>query len=122
MAWDILTKVYKLSPDRLYVTYFGGNDKLQLPVDTDARDHWISKGLPPHRVLPFGMKENFWEMGETGPCGPCSEIHYDRIGGREVPERVNRDDGSPVAVHAPGPWARSACPRSRSTRAWAWSV
>ena len=51
---------------------------------------WLSR-LPADRVKPFGMKDNFWEMGETGPCGPCTEIHYDRIGGRDAGHLVNMD-------------------------------
>uniref|UniRef100_A0A1I8J7W1 Alanine--tRNA ligase n=1 Tax=Macrostomum lignano TaxID=282301 RepID=A0A1I8J7W1_9PLAT len=92
-AWDLLTNVWGLPRDRLYVTYFGGNEAQGLPSDEEARDIWISLGLPPDRVLPFGMKDNFWEMGETGPCGPCSEIHFDRIGGgRNAADLVNMDD------------------------------
>src|SRR5690606_13226397 len=89
----LLTSVYGLPPERLYVTYFGGNEALGLPADLEARDIWLSLGLSPARVIPYGMKENFWEMGETGPCGPCSEIHFDRIGGgRDASKLVNADD------------------------------
>ncbi|KAJ1931290.1 Alanine--tRNA ligase, partial [Kickxella alabastrina] len=91
-AWDLLTNVYSLDPERLYVTYFGGSEADGLPVDTDAKQYWLDLGLPESRILPFGSKENFWEMGEVGPCGPCSEIHYDRIGGRDAGPMVNLDD------------------------------
>jgi len=92
-AWELLTDVFGMPAERLYVTYFGGNEALGLPADLEAREMWLSKGLPEGRVLPFGMKENFWEMGESGPCGPCSEIHFDRIGGgRDAAALVNADD------------------------------
>ncbi|KAJ2908214.1 Alanine--tRNA ligase, partial [Coemansia aciculifera] len=92
-AWNLLTKVYGLDAARLYVTYFEGSAKDGLPVDSEARQCWLDLGLPESRVLPFGPKENFWEMGEQGPCGPCSEIHYDRIGGgRDAGALVNLDD------------------------------
>jgi len=98
MAWELLTDVLGLAKDRLYVTYFEGNPALNLSPDIEARDHWIKKGIPAERVLPFGMKENFWEMGDTGPCGPCSEIHFDRIGGRDAKDLVNRDDATVIEI------------------------
>ncbi|CAH2036704.1 unnamed protein product [Thlaspi arvense] len=90
-AWELLTKVYGLPSDRIYATYFEGDEKSGIRPDNEARDIWL-KYLPPGRVLPFGCKDNFWEMGDTGPCGPCSEIHYDRVGNRDAASLVNKDD------------------------------
>jgi alanyl-tRNA synthetase len=90
-AWELLTEVYKLPADRLYATYFGGDESQGLPPDLEARDIWLEV-LPASKVLPFGCADNFWEMGDVGPCGPCTEIHFDRIGGRDAADLVNMDD------------------------------
>ena len=73
-AWELLTEVYHLDKDRLYVTVFEGDD--QVPIDQEAIDIW-KKHIPENRILRCGKADNFWEMGEQGPCGPCSEIHID---------------------------------------------
>lgn len=91
-AWELLTEVFKLPADRLYVTYFGGDSSAGLEPDLDCKNIWLNLGLPESHILPGSMKDNFWEMGETGPCGPCSELHYDRIGGRNAAHLVNMDD------------------------------
>jgi alanyl-tRNA synthetase len=90
-GWELLTKVFGIAPDRLYATYFAGNVQAGLEPDHEARDIW-RQFLPEERIIPGNMKDNFWEMGDTGPCGPCSEIHYDRIGGRNAAELVNTGD------------------------------
>lgn len=75
-AWELLTEVYGLPKDRLYVSVFGGDAGDKLEKDTEAFDIW--KGIVPEDRILFGSKkDNFWEMGDTGPCGPCSEIHID---------------------------------------------
>lgn len=91
-AWEFLTERIGLDKDRLYITYFGGNSDGTLEPDEECKQIWISLGLGEDRILPFDAKDNFWEMGETGPCGPCSEIHYDRIGNRNASHLVNMDD------------------------------
>jgi alanyl-tRNA synthetase len=75
-AWDLVTRVYGLPEDRLWVTVFGGTDAV--PPDEEAAKIWRERvGVPAARILRLGEKDNFWRMGDTGPCGPCSEIHYD---------------------------------------------
>lgn len=97
MAWELLTQVYEIPKDRLYVTYFGGDASLGLSADEESKEIWLSLGVPPSHVLPFHLKDNFWEMGNTGPCGPCTEIHYDHVGsGRNAAALVNQ--GSPDVV------------------------
>ncbi|XP_004846504.1 alanine--tRNA ligase, mitochondrial isoform X4 [Heterocephalus glaber] len=88
MAWELLTRVYGIPEDRLWVSYFGGDPKAGLDPDLESRDIWLSLGVPSNHVLSFGPQENFWEMGDTGPCGPCTEIHYDLAGGVGAPQLV----------------------------------
>ena len=75
-SWELLTEVYKLDKDRLYVSIFEGDTKEQLPKDDEAYNEW-KKVIAADRILLGNKKDNFWEMGDTGPCGPCSEIHVD---------------------------------------------
>lgn len=75
-SWELLTEVYKIDKDKLYVTVFEGDKTDNLPKDQEAFDYW-KKWIPEDRILYGNKKDNFWEMGDIGPCGPCSEIHID---------------------------------------------
>ena len=76
-AWELITSPewYGIAKEKLYVTIFNGEGGLQR--DAEAYDLWAARGVPKHRIFEMGLKDNFWQMGDTGPCGPCSEIHYD---------------------------------------------
>jgi alanyl-tRNA synthetase len=101
-SWELLTKVYKLDPTRLYVTVFEGDEKEGLPSSTIALQKW-KELVPEDQILYGNKKDNFWEMGDTGPCGPCSEIHFDnrrdeeraRVSGRDL---VNQDDPQVIEI------------------------
>lgn len=75
-AWELLTEVYKIPKDRLYVTVFEGDASDNVPKDTESIDIW-KKYIDPNRIIEASKKDNFWEMGDVGPCGPCTEIHVD---------------------------------------------
>ena len=75
-SWELLTGVLKINPDQIYVTVFEGDESEGLAFDQEAYDEWV-KWISPDRILRGNKKDNFWEMGDTGPCGPCSEIHVD---------------------------------------------
>lgn len=101
-AWELLTTELGLDPDRLYVTVFGGDEMENLDQDDEAEIQW-RKYVSPDRILKFGRKDNFWEMGDTGPCGPCSEIHIDIRDARdraEIPatQLVNRDHPQVIEI------------------------
>ncbi|MCC7378117.1 MAG: alanine--tRNA ligase, partial [Chitinophagaceae bacterium] len=91
-SWELLTEVYKIDKDRLYVTVFEGDENEGLPMDEEALNEW-KKVIHPERILKGNKKDNFWEMGDTGPCGPCTEIHVDC---RSDEERKNLDGASLV--------------------------
>lgn len=101
-AWELLTEVYKIDKSRLYVTVFEGSVEENVPFDQEAYDTW-KLYVDESRILKGNKKDNFWEMGDTGPCGPCTEIHYD---GRSDAERakvdgatlVNNDDPQVIEV------------------------
>ena len=89
-AWELLVDEYKINKDDIYVTYFGGDEKDKLPADSETRDLW-KRFMPEERILPFSRKDNFWEMGDTGPCGPCTEIHVDVRTPEEKKVKSGRD-------------------------------
>ncbi|EPL7678509.1 alanine--tRNA ligase [Elizabethkingia anophelis] len=101
-AWELLTEVYKISKDDLYVTIFEGDASENLERDQDAYNFW-KEHIDESRIINGNKKDNFWEMGDTGPCGPCSEIHVDirsaeekaKVSGREL---VNQDHPQVVEV------------------------
>ncbi len=89
-AWELLTEVYKLPKDRLYVTVFEGDEKDGVPMDQESFDIWL-KYIEKDRIILANKKDNFWEMGDTGPCGPCTEIHVDLRDQVEVDQVSGRD-------------------------------
>ena len=89
-AWELLTEVYQLPKERLYVTVFGGDKGDNLPVDEEAKELW-KKFVSEDRILHGSKKDNFWEMGEQGPCGPCSEMHIDLRTEEEVKKKSGRE-------------------------------
>jgi len=101
-AWEFLTGVIKLDKNRLYVTVFGGDETDGLKPDMEALNFW-KKWIPEDRILFGNKKDNFWEMGDSGPCGPCSEIHFDSRPDSErksIPgsQRVNQDDPQVIEI------------------------
>ncbi|HWS85525.1 MAG TPA: alanine--tRNA ligase [Pyrinomonadaceae bacterium] len=97
-AWGLLVEEYGLDPRRLWFSVFEGDDAV--PADEEAAALWEKAGAPRERILRFGRKDNFWQMGDTGPCGPCSEVHYYRGEDPEDPEKNRAEyvnaDGSPT--------------------------
>ncbi|MDD5011413.1 MAG: alanine--tRNA ligase [Phycisphaerae bacterium] len=96
-AWQLLTEVWKIDPTRLHATYFQGDPNDSLDEDIEARDLW-RRFLPDERIHKGNKKDNFWEMGETGPCGPCSEIHYDGTPDKSGSQFINKDNSNVIEI------------------------
>ena len=104
MAWEYLVDVLKLNPEDLYVTVFEGSPEENIPRDDEAAKYW-SKHVPEDHIINGNKHDNFWEMGDTGPCGPCSEIHVDsrtpeqrKASGKSGRELVNQDDPQVIEI------------------------
>ncbi len=98
-AWELLTEVWGLDKTRLHATVFGGDEQDGLPPDEEAAELWRRcTDINPDHIHFFGKKENFWEMGDTGPCGPCSEIHIDMTEDRSGAPLVNADDARVIEI------------------------
>ncbi len=101
-AWELLTEVYKINKDNLYISVFGGAKEDNMSVDTESEELWL-RHVPQEKIVYGNKKDNFWEMGETGPCGPCSEIHIDlrdedekaKISGKDL---VNMDHNEVIEI------------------------
>ena len=89
-AWELLTEVYGLDKSRMYATVFEGSEEDGVPFDQEAYDYW-KQYLPEDHIIRGNKHDNFWEMGETGPCGPCSEIHIDLRDADEIAAKPGRD-------------------------------
>ncbi|MDP7008472.1 MAG: alanine--tRNA ligase [Phycisphaerales bacterium] len=98
-AWELFTEVWGLDKSRLYVTVFEGDASDGIEADVEAENLWKEKtDIDPSHITRWGKKDNFWEMGETGPCGPCSEIHYDCTPGKTGGSLVNMDDPNVIEL------------------------
>ncbi|MFO0928325.1 MAG: alanine--tRNA ligase [Gemmataceae bacterium] len=95
-AWELLTEVWQLDKTRLHVTVFEGDPDHGIPRDDEAAQHWRDVGVPEAHIHLGSKKDNFWEMGETGPCGPCTEIHIDLTPDRSGANLVNK--GTPQVI------------------------
>ena len=99
-AWELLHGVYKLPADRMYATVFEGSEEDGVPFDQEAYDYW-KQFLPEDHIIRGNKHDNFWEMGETGPCGPCSEIHFDLRDEAEIAAKPGRgmvNEGHPQVI------------------------
>lgn len=96
LALRLLVERFHLPLDRLYFTYFSGDEKYGLQPDLETKEIWRELNIPSEKILPFSAKDNFWDMGFTGPCGPCTEIHYDHAGHDNAASLVNT--GSPDVI------------------------
>jgi len=97
-AWELLTDVWKLDKSRLHVTVFEGDPENNVPRDDEAAEHWRRVGVDPAHIHLGNKKDNFWEMGDTGPCGPCTEVHYDKTPDQSGGKLVNKGTADVIEI------------------------